>query len=114
MEGLLLWLTVCADTFIGEADDGAGIEIRQLAQAASERLVVELDGFLEDLVVGLEGHARSAALISSGEFLNDVERFDDESAFKADEVHLAAARDFDVHPFGERVDAGDTYTVESA
>ncbi len=47
------------DALVGKENLEAGIEERELAEAADDQRVLELDGLLEDFSIGLEGDVRA-------------------------------------------------------
>ncbi len=91
-----------------QRDDEARVQERELAQTASEHVVLNLD-LREDLVVGLEGDLRAGALGVA----DDLERSDGRAASVLLKVHVAFAFDLELEPLADRVDGADADAVET-
>ena len=116
VEGRLAALAARVDAFVDEADAHAGVQVRELAQAAFERLVAEF-GVGEDLRVGKERDARARpprGRLGDGQRLDELERLRHLAAREADVVGLLVLVDLDLGPLAERVDALHADAVEAA
>ena len=87
-----------------------GLRKRQLAQAADDEFLLELDGLLEDFRVGLEGDQRAGRFA----FADDFELLGRFALLKLHVVDFAVARDFDLEPLRDRVDALGADAVRAA
>src|SRR3546814_6379339 len=90
-------------------DLDAGIQERQLTQAALDRVGLELD-VAEDFRRRRERHHRAAA----GHLADDPQRLDDGSVREDDHVFLAIAPDRHLQMAGQGVDDGDADTMQAA
>ncbi len=86
---------------VGEDDFEAGIEKGEFPQAADDEFLLELDRLLEDLRVGLEGDEGAGRFALA----DDVEFFDGFAPLELHVVDLAVARNLDLEPFRDGVDA---------
>ena len=88
----------------------ARVEERLLAQTALEDVVFIYGGFLEYLGIRLEAHlgALDVRLADLFELIHYL------SALIALEVHVLAVADLDLEPFGESIDDGCAYAVQTA
>ena len=96
-------------TLIVQRDRDAGVQKRELAQTAGQRIEAEVDG-LEDLRIGPERHLRAAALRRAG----DGEVGDGLAAFVALLVRLLVAPDFEIEALGECVHHRHADAVQTA
>ena len=94
---------------IVERDRDAGVQERQLAQAAGERVEAEFDE-LEDLRVGLERDLRAAAFGRAG----DRQVGKRLAALVTLLVRVVVAPDLEIEPLRERVDDRDADAVQAA
>ena len=83
---------------VGQRDDEAGVQERQLAEAAREDVELEL-GRREDLVIGLEGDLRARLV----RVADDGERRDGHAPAVLLEVHVPLALDLHLQPLGDGV-----------
>ena len=94
---------------IVERDRDAGVQERELAQAAGERVEAELDE-LEDLRIGLERDLGAAALGGAG----DGQVGQRLAALVALLVRVVVAPDFQIEPLRQRVDDRHADAVQAA
>jgi len=95
---------------VAQHDGQAGIEEGQFAQPPLQNRQIEI-GVREGGVARLEGHLGPARPRREADHL---ERRHGVAALETDKMHLAVAPDFDVHPFGQRVDHGGADAVQAA
>ena len=98
---------------VGESDLEAGIEERQFAQAVGEPLELKLGRDREDRRVRQEGDERAGLLLVL-QLADDLELLRRLPALEAHVIDLAVARDLDLEPIGERVDALRADAVQTA
>lgn len=97
------------EPFVGEDDADAAVQEREFAQTLGED-IPHIDHIGKNRRIRLEGDLR-AALRGRPELL-ELHRRD--AALETNPVRLAAAVDFDLHPVGQRVHAGDADAVQAA
>src|SRR5262249_3859455 len=105
---VLVDLLATAAALVGELDDEARVQERQLAKAAREHVVAVLGG-REDLRVGLERHLRARA-IGIANRRDGTLRYAT-PVFLVPDVPLAP--DLHLEPLGDRVDGADADAVEA-
>ena len=96
--------------FVGEVDADAAVQESELAEAFREDVPDVFGRLGEDGRVGLERHGRAAV----GHRMQRMQLHGGVAALEPDLVRHAVAVDFDRHPGGKGVHAGDADAVEAA
>ena len=96
--------------FVGEVDADAAVQEGELAEAFREDVPDVFGRLGEDGRVGLERHGRAAV----GHRMQRMQLHGGVAALEPDLVRHAVAVDFDRHPGGKGVHAGDADAVEAA
>ena len=104
-----LLVVLLTRALVAHLDTNAGVQVGELAQARSERLVVELDAF-EDLAVGHEGDLRATSI----RLLAAIEVPDGNAPLVGMEPAVAVTPDLDVESRRKGVDDRDADTVQTA
>ena len=100
-----------AGTLIPHGNADTGVKERLLTHTLEQIIVIKFDGFTEDLRVRLEADVQTVLAIR---IPLASERAGDLAPLHTESVGLALVAVAYLHPFGERVYNGGTYTVQTA
>ena len=101
------------DSLIRQCDFEPGIQESQLAQSRGQSLEFKFGRDREDRRVGQKRDQR-AGILFVFDLADDAEFFGRFAALEGHVINLAVARDFDLEPVGERVDAFGADAVQAA